>query len=87
MLSEVIYGDFKRLGYPINHKKRNNTDLKKRLIHFLDLIGSNIVKSRFKNLQEELLEQEPNICLNYNYVVFPFMGIKIMRKHTPILLQ
>ena len=26
MLSEVNYGDSKRLGYSINHKKRNNTD-------------------------------------------------------------
>ena len=26
MLSELNYGDSKRLGYSINHKKKNNTD-------------------------------------------------------------
>ena len=53
-----------------------NTEQKKRLIYFLDLISSNIVKSRFKNLQEELLNMELNICLNYNYVIFFFLCIR-----------
>lgn len=49
-----------------------NTEQKKRLVKFLDLIGSNIVKSRYQNIEEELLGQELNICLNYNYVIFSF---------------
>ena len=67
---EAIKEDCKRIKYMISDYE--NTEQKKRLIYFLDLIGSNIVKSRFKNLQEELLGQELNICLNYNYVIFSF---------------
>ena len=67
---EAIKEDCKRIKYMISDYE--NTKQKKRLIQFWDLIGSNIVKSRFKNLQEELLGQELNICLNYNYVIFSF---------------
>ncbi len=67
---EAIKEDCKRIKYMINDYE--DTKQKKRLIQFLDLIGSNIVKNRFKNLQEELLGQELNICLNYNYVIFSF---------------
>ena len=67
---EAIKEDCKRIKYMISDYE--NTEQKKRLIQFLDLISSNIVKSRFKNLQEELLGQELNICLNYNYVIFSF---------------
>lgn len=67
---EAIKEDCKRIKYMISDYE--NTEQKKRLIYFLDLISSNIVKSRFKNLQEELLNMELNICLNYNNVIFSF---------------
>ena len=67
---EAIKEDCKRIKYMISDYE--NTEQKKRLIQFLDLIGSNIVKSGVESLQEELLSQELSICLNYNYVVFSF---------------
>lgn len=67
---EAIKEDCKRIKYMISDYE--NTEQKKRLVKFLDLIGSNIVKSRYQNIEEELLGQELNICLNYNYVIFSF---------------
>ena len=67
---EAIKEDCKRIKYMISDYE--NTEQKKRLIQFLDLIGSNIVKSGVESLQEELLSQELSICLNYNYVIFSF---------------
>ena len=67
---EAIKEDCKRIKHMISDYE--NTEQKKRLVKFLDLIGSNIVKSRYQNIEEELLGQELNICLNYNYVIFSF---------------
>ena len=64
---EAIKEDCKRIKYMISDYE--NTEQKKRLIYFLDLISSNIVKSRYQNIEEEM---ELNICLNYNYVIFSF---------------